>query len=76
MVTGSRDGAVRLWEVSSRKEIIVLGELTNGVGAVAFSPDGRWLAAGSARLVRGTGNPADRFIDSVRFRGGEGVGCR
>ncbi len=47
--TGDRDGIVRLWDVATAKEV---GRLhfsdapTSGVEAVAFSADGRTLAAG------------------------------
>jgi uncharacterized protein with WD repeat len=40
----AQDGAVRLWHVGSRdKETLIVQK----VGAIAFSPDGRWLATGN-----------------------------
>lgn len=36
---------VRLWDVSSGKQIMTL-DLLNNVNVVAFSPDGRYLIAG------------------------------
>jgi WD40 repeat protein len=48
LASGSRDLTVRLWDVSSGKELSVLREHGDYVGSVAFSPDGKLLASGSA----------------------------
>ena len=51
LVTGSRDGTVRVWEVSEQgaREVNVLAArgIRDGVAAVAFSPDGGHVVAGS-----------------------------
>lgn len=39
-------GDLRLWEVSSGRELASLDLFAHGGFAIAFSPDGRWLAAG------------------------------
>jgi WD40 repeat protein len=50
MVTGSYDGTARLWDLTNTKnrtEPIVLEGHQGWIGAVAVSPDGRWVATGS-----------------------------
>jgi WD40 repeat protein/serine/threonine protein kinase len=44
---GSRGGGVTLWEISSNK-LLVTPEANDGGGSVAFSPDGKLLAYGTA----------------------------
>jgi WD40 repeat protein len=46
-------GAVKLFDVASGKKVAPFAELTTPVNAVAFSPDGRTLAAGSGDVWHG-----------------------
>ncbi len=46
-VSGSNDETIRLWDVSSGKEVRRLEGHEKTVFSVAFSPDGRLLASGS-----------------------------
>src|SRR5204862_134768 len=39
---------VRLWDVPTGREVRTLGKTAAAVCAVAYSPDGRWVAAGTA----------------------------
>jgi WD40 repeat protein len=47
LATGSYDSTVRLWEVTTGRELTQLGRHTNHVRSVAFSPDGKLLASAS-----------------------------
>lgn len=48
LATGSRDNSIKLWEVSTSREIrTFLGHL-NPVNIVAFDPSGQWIASGSS----------------------------
>ena len=45
---GTADAAIRLWDVRTRKQIgKPLNTDTNGIGGIAFSPDGNTLASGT-----------------------------
>jgi WD40 repeat protein len=50
LATGSADGSIRLWQAGARQPALLgeasVGEATNFVHAVAFSPDGQQLASG------------------------------
>lgn len=48
LATGSRDNSIKLWQVSTGREIrTFLGHL-NPVNTVIFDPTGQWLASGSS----------------------------
>ncbi|MDW3211832.1 MAG: caspase family protein [Reichenbachiella sp.] len=48
IATGSRDNSIKLWEVSTGREIRTFLGHINPVNIVAFDPSGRWLASGSS----------------------------
>jgi hypothetical protein len=48
LATGSRDGAVWLWDMTSHRQITALTGSVGAVNSVAFSPDGKTLASGNA----------------------------
>ncbi|GAA4637385.1 hypothetical protein GCM10023196_090980 [Actinoallomurus vinaceus] len=52
---GFSDGTVTLWDVTGRKSITVLNTGTDAkINCVAFSPDGRTVAAGGRNLTMWT----------------------
>ena len=48
LAMGYRDGAVRLWETATGKEVLTLKVHPQGVYALIFSPNSKWLATASA----------------------------
>jgi WD40 repeat protein len=46
LASGSDDGTVRIWSLSTGAEVLRL-EQGGPVGCIAFSPDGQWIAAGT-----------------------------
>ena len=44
----ARDGVVQLWASEEARLVEVRAVSTRAVNGMAFSPDGRWLAAGAA----------------------------
>jgi WD40 repeat protein len=45
LASGSRDGGVAIWSPTQRQNLITAGKLGSGVTQVAWSPDGKLLAA-------------------------------
>ncbi|MGH9151599.1 MAG: hypothetical protein ACRD03_04135 [Acidimicrobiales bacterium] len=69
LVTGGEDGTVRVWGVGSDEPGRVVGVGEDGVKAVTFSADGRWVAAGDgagAALVIDAATGRDRFVAEAR----------
>lgn len=74
LASGDSDGRVRLWEVSTGRELHRLSRHTDSVQSLAFSPDGQTLASGGDNSVwlweLRTGQPLHRLeghSDAVRF---------
>ena len=49
------DGTVRVWDIAASVELAKFENLGNGLGAVAWSPDGKLLAAGTWAIAAGRG---------------------
>ncbi len=53
IVTGARDGTIRLWDTATGEPVATLSGLSGGVEEAAVDPTGRWLvAAGKGGLWR------------------------
>ncbi len=46
LASGSRDGGLAIWSPTQREQLITGGKISSGVTRVAWSPDGKLLAAG------------------------------
>ncbi len=51
IVTGSRDGMVKVWEVPGGRELQTLRGHTQSVASVAFSPDGERIVSASSDMT-------------------------
>jgi WD40 repeat protein len=52
VATGSLDGTAKLWDLATGREVLTLFGHEGPVNTVAFSPDGRFLAAsGDGRVA-------------------------
>ena len=51
LASGGSDGTVRIWDMETGEQRIILSGHRDSVGAVAVAPDGNWLASGD---IRGT----------------------
>ncbi len=54
LVSGFDDGSVRLWDVVTQKEVVILRGHADQVSSVLFSPDGALLASGSGLVSDAT----------------------
>ena len=69
LASGGDDQAVRFWEASTGREILVLPRGGSGVYSVAFSPNAKLLAAGSADgTIRLSAPSRGNLITSLRHR--------
>jgi len=67
--TGGGDQTVRLWNVATGEALAVLHGHNDGVTALAFSPDGKWLASAAGWLANGGDlNPSDKYVDGPTDR--------
>ncbi|HKQ79853.1 MAG TPA: protein kinase, partial [Blastocatellia bacterium] len=52
LASGGRDNQVIVWDFVTRERLMTLNEHADDVGALAFSPDGKWLVTGGGdRLI-------------------------
>src|SRR5262249_34678420 len=49
LATAAADGTIRLWEVKTRRGVKDFERQSAAIRALAFSPDGKWVAAGSSQ---------------------------
>jgi WD40 repeat protein len=49
LAAGTEDGAIKLWETATAKQVCTLPGHAAGVASVAFAPDGKLLASGGVK---------------------------
>jgi WD40 repeat protein len=65
LVTACLDGAVVIWDATTGQRIRTLAGFTDGANGVAFSPDGRYVAAAGWRLLAGQ-KPGEQGVGEVK----------
>jgi WD40 repeat protein len=55
LATASWDGMIKVWDTATGEELLSLPGDSARVYAVAFSPNGRWLAGGGTDAIAGNG---------------------
>ncbi|MGE0758227.1 MAG: WD40 repeat domain-containing protein, partial [Pirellulaceae bacterium] len=73
VATGSQEGGVAVWELATN-ETMVTWNVAGPASCVAFSPDGRWLAAGTGKMSFGW--PQDSPIHVWDLTTGRGLEAR
>jgi WD40 repeat protein/serine/threonine protein kinase len=79
LASGGNDRVVRIWDAASRGELAVLGEGPGAVSLVAYSPDGRMLAACSRESnerpaeLRAWDAGTFKLVRSIPFARGENI---
>jgi WD40 repeat protein len=53
VASGSEDRTIKIWEVSTGRELRTLVGNDRGISALAISPDGKWLASGGGEKLEG-----------------------
>ena len=51
LVTGSKDRSIILWDIDQKRELFTIDKISADVQAVAFSPDGKYLAGSSRNVI-------------------------
>ncbi len=59
------DNTVQIWDVNTKSAIFIYSEQVNGVHAIAWSPDGKYVASGSGSSVNYGADNTVRIWDST-----------